>query len=132
MAFPFETDDEISVEENIAVPKEYEIDYATGELTGNIVEGADAIKVWIYNTLATSRYRHNIYTWDYGNELEDLIGGSYTQEYLEIEVKRVIMDSLLINENITSISDITVATENDKLNISFTANTLFGEVEVDV
>ena len=56
--------------EDEKIPKEFEIDFATGQLTGRIVEGLDAIKVWIWLALQTPRYRYPIYTWDYGNEFE--------------------------------------------------------------
>lgn len=29
------------------IPKEYGIDFKTGQLTGEIVEGLEAVKVWI-------------------------------------------------------------------------------------
>jgi hypothetical protein len=132
MAFPFETDEETAVEEALKIPKEYGIDFTTGELTGKIVEGNEAVKVWIWNTLHTPRYRHTIFSWDYGNELEDLIGQGYSQEYIEIEAKRMVEDCLLINENITGIDDFEVSQDADKLSISFTANTLFGEVGMNV
>lgn len=132
MAFPFETDDEIQSEETLKVPREYEIDFTTGQFTGKIVEGADAIKVWIYNALRTPRYRYNIFSWDYGNELEDLIGESYTDEYIQIEAKRIVEDCLLINEYITSIGDFSISVSEDKINLNFTANTPYGEVEIDV
>lgn len=131
MAFPFETE-EIITEDILTIPKEYEIDFATGQFTGNIVEGVEAVKVWIYNTLRVQRYKYVIFSWDYGKELDDLIGQSFTQEYLEIEAKRMIEECLLVNENITSIDDFMVSLNDENLTISFTASTLFGEVEINV
>ncbi|ROR28359.1 uncharacterized protein DUF2634 [Mobilisporobacter senegalensis] len=132
MSFPFETDGQVSAEEVIKVPKEYGINLDTGKFTGKIVEGVEAIKIWIYNALKTSRYKYNIFSWDYGSEIEDLIGHAYTQEYLEMEAKRMVEDCLMMNQYITGISDFNVKSEYDKLSISFTANTLFGEVRIDV
>ncbi len=132
MAFPFETDDIVETEEILKAPKEYGIDFATGQLTGKIVEGAEAIKVWIYNTLRTSRYRYNIFSWDYGSETDDLIGQPYSKEYLSMEAKRMVEDCIIMNKYVTSITDFSISTEDDKLNISFTANSLFGEVEINV
>jgi len=132
MAFPFETDEEKTIQETVTIPKEYEIDFNTGQMTGKIIEGAEAIKVWIRNTLGTTRYKHNIYTWDHGSELDDLIGHSYPQEYLEVEAKRMIEDCLLVNEYIISLDSFNVEIVDDKLSIYFTANTLFGEVNINV
>lgn len=58
----------------IEIPKEYGIDFTTGQLTGQIVEGIEAIKVWIWNCLHTQRFRYPIYSWDYGADLEQYIG----------------------------------------------------------
>ena len=33
------------------IPREYGIDFQTGRLTGRIVEGIEAIKVWVWNCL---------------------------------------------------------------------------------
>ena len=39
----------------ITMPKEYGLDFKTGQLTGEIVEGIEAIKVWIWNCLHVQR-----------------------------------------------------------------------------
>lgn len=123
-----ENDTTIQTEQE-KIPKEYEIDFKTGQLTGMTVEGLEAIKIWIWITLQTPRYRHYIYSWDYGNEFEDLIGQGYTPEYIEAEAKRMTEDCLLINKNIQSISGFSVGMEGNELTVSFTANTLYGKIE---
>lgn len=115
--------------EKIKMPKEYEIDLKTGQLTGRIVEGLEAIKIWIWLVLQTPRYRYYIYTWDYGNEFDDLIGQGYSEEYITAEAQRMTEDCLLVNENIQSISDFSVGMENDQLSVSFTANTIYGSIQ---
>lgn len=125
-----EDEDEIEeLEEEIKPPREYSIDFKTRQLTGEIVEGKEAIKVWIWLVLQTPRYRYYIYTWDYGNEFEDLIGKGYTEEYIEAEAQRMTEDCLLVNENIQSITEFSVNMEGDTLTVSFTANTIYGEIE---
>jgi Protein of unknown function (DUF2634). len=131
MSFPFDADNE-SEESEVVIPYEYGIDYETGELTGEIVEKDEAIKVWIYNALRIQRYNHVIYSWDYGNELNDLVGQTYDQEELEVTAKAMVEDCLSINEYINSIDDFTAGIDKDTLKISFTANTIFGEVKVSV
>lgn len=123
-----ENDQTIEKSKTRTTPKEYEIDYKTGQLTGRTVEGLEAIKVWIWLVLQTPRYRYYIYTWDYGNEFEDLIGQGYSEEYIEAEAQRMTEDCLLINENIQSITGFSVNMENEQLTISFTANTIYGTI----
>lgn len=129
--FPAYIENDQTIEKNKtrATPKEYEIDYKTGQLTGRTVEGLEAIKVWIWLVLQTPRYRYYIYTWDYGNEFEDLIGQGYSEEYIEAEAQRMTEDCLLINENIQSITGFSVNMENEQLTISFTANTIYGTIQ---
>lgn len=115
-------------EDELKTPKEYGIDFSTGQLTGKIVTGAEAIKVWIWLALQTPRYRYHIYTWDYGHEFEDLIGQGYTDEYIEAEAQRMTEDCLLINEHIESIKDFAISNENGTVAFCFTANTLYGEI----
>lgn len=125
-----EEDEEIEEQkEEIKQPKEYGIDFKTGQLTGGIVEGKEAIKVWIWLALQTPRYRYYIYTWDYGNELEDLIGQGYTDEYIEAEAQRMTEDCLLINEHIQGITEFHADRTGGTLTITFTANTIYGDIE---
>lgn len=131
MSFPFDIPTK-EKNKSVIIPREYGVNFETGELTGEIVEENEAIKVWIYFALHTPRYRYLIYSWDYGNELEDLVGQSYPQEFLNTEVQSLVEDCLFVNENITGLSDFEVECINDKLKISFTANTIYGEVDIDV
>ena len=124
-----EDDEELEQQEESQTPKEYEIDFKTGQLTGNIVEGLEAIKIWIWLVLQTPRYRYYVYTWDYGNEFEDLIGQGYTEEYIEAETQRMTEDCLSVNENIQGISDFSVSMANDVLTVSFVVNTIYGDIE---
>lgn len=115
----------------IEIPKEYGIDFTTGQLTGQIVEGIEAIKVWIWNCLHTQRFRYPIYSWDYGADLEQYIGQSVTEEFLNADCEDEIREALLINPNITDIDDFEATFDNGSLSISFTAVTKFGETEVN-
>lgn len=131
MSFPFiSTESEIS--EEYVIPKEYEIDFTTGQLTGNLAEGLEAIKIWSYLALNTARYRHEIYSWDYGCEIEDMIGQSLTKEYLDTEIPRVIEECLLINPHIKSVNNIDLSLSDDKLSGSLTINTDYGEAKINV
>jgi len=124
-----EDNEALKATKEIKTPKEYEIDWETGQLTGRIVEGLEAIKIWIWLTMHTARYRYYVYSWDYGNEFEDLIGQGYTEEYTEAEAQRMTQDCLLVNEDIQSITDFSINMNNGKVQISFTANTIYGEIQ---
>ena len=115
----------------IEVPKEYGLDFETGQLTGEIVEGIEAIKVWIWLCLNTQRFRWPIYSWDYGADLEQYIGQSITEEFLNADCEDEIREALLVNPFITDIEDFEASFDNGRLVISFTVVTKFGNTEVD-
>lgn len=71
--------------DTLEIPKEYGIDFHTGQLTGEIVEKKEAIKVWIWNCLQTQRYRFAIYSWDYGVGLEQYVGRTLSEEYIQTD-----------------------------------------------
>lgn len=115
----------------VKIPREYGIDFHTGQLTGKIVEGLEAIKGWIWLCMHTERFRHAIYSADYGTSLEQYIGHMLSEEYINTDCEREISDALLINEYIESIEEFEVVRNSDSLNISFRVVTKFGSLEVD-
>lgn len=122
----------------LPVPKEYLWDFNSDNFkleNGKPVkvEGLEAIKVWIYKTLKTPRFKHLGYSWNYGNELDNIIGGAkISQNALVSEVKRYLEESLLINPYIKSIGGVSASLDESRLTIKFTANTDYGEVVFNV
>ena len=115
----------------VKMPKEYGIDFTTGQLTGKIVEGLEAIKVWIWLCMHTERFRHAIYSADYGTSLEQYIGHVLSDEYINTDCESETSDALLINEYIEGIEDFEAVGISDGLNIKFRVVTKFGSIEVD-
>ena len=113
------------------IPKEYGIDFTTGQLTGKIVEGLEAIKVWIWSCLHSERYRYAIYSWQYGVEYEQYIGETITDEYLQSDCQVETEEALMVNPYITGISDFNATLSGSTLKIVFTAETTIGDMEVE-
>lgn len=95
-----------------------------------IVEGNEAIKVWIYKALLTPRYLYQIYSWDYGCELRELIGKGYSKGLTKEEAKRYVKEALLINEYILEVDVKEVILNSDVLKINMKIKTIYGESEV--
>ena len=95
-----------------------------------IVEGNEAIKVWVYKALLTPRYSYSIYSWNYGSELMDLIGKAYTHSLTKEEAKRYIKEALLINPYILGVTVIDTSFKNDLLSADIKITTIYGESEV--
>ena len=97
-----------------------------------IVEGIEAIKVWVYKALLTSRYVYSIYSWEYGSEIVELIGKNYTNALTKEECKRYIKEALLINNYIKDVEITDISLVDSKLTVNVKINTIYGSEEVNV
>lgn len=133
--FPFDVEDEeIEAEDNgeSQEPSDYEIDFNTGKLTGRIITGLDAIKQRVLLIFGTDRYAFPQYSWDCGSELSTLIGKTADPEYVTTESKRMVEDALSVVDQIDGIEDFECVIEGDRITVSFTIQTPYGEDEVRV
>lgn len=118
-------------QETEQIPREYGVNFDTGQPTGKVVEGKDAIKVWIWNCLQTQKGRYGIYEEDYGPDMEQYVGQPL-DEYMKTDCRDEIEEALKMNENITGISDFDIELRTGGiLKITFTAETEYGSVEVE-
>ena len=95
-----------------------------------IVFGNEAIKVWVYKAIKTVRYQHEIYSWDYGCEIESLLGKRFNIGFIQSEAKRFIREALSINPYITNISKIDVNFEDDDLLVKVELESIYGSLDV--
>lgn len=126
-----------TLSEELPIPKEYAWDFEKNEFileigSNKILTGAEAIKVWIYKTLNTSRYKYGAYSWDYGHELEELINLGLSKEALFCEVERYLNECLKVNPYIKAINSIDLKLDGSKLGINFLVDTLYSEVRINV
>lgn len=115
--------------------REVRLDYNTGlpvfsRGKPETVEGADAVAVWAWLALHTPRFRHEIYSWAFGTELDSLIGRPYTESLKQAEARRYVQEALEINPYINSIKDISVDFSDGRLSISCTVESVYGYREV--
>lgn len=95
------------------------------------VTGPEAVAVWAWNALQTVRYQHEIFSWDYGCELETLIGQSYSADTKKAEAIRYVREALEQNPYITAVTDIQAFFESDGLlTVSCRIQTIYGEIAV--
>lgn len=129
--FPFdlEENESVQMETEDHVLREYEINFETGQLTGRMVEGIEALKSWIWLALRVKRYQYEILSWDYGSELEELMNKGYSLERIEEEAKHMIEECLSQNSYITGIQNLSCEIETDKLVIHFTVESKLGKEE---
>ncbi|MGB9903036.1 MAG: DUF2634 domain-containing protein [Desulfotomaculales bacterium] len=108
--------------------KELAFDFAAGEFImedgrPKVVEGVDALKVWIEKAIRTARYRFPIYSFRYGCELEEIIGKDIPRAVLESEIRRVIREALIYDNRISDVRDFKFDRGGDWLKVEFTVIT---------
>lgn len=126
-------DDEVleDLEEELETPREFGIDFTTRQLTGEIVEGIEAIKVWCYLALRVARYHFFICSWDYGSEIEDLYGQGFSAEHIESEAARMIEECLLENDYIEAVDVSDAKYQNGRFSATVTIETIYGDSDSD-
>ncbi|WP_258525873.1 DUF2634 domain-containing protein [Paenibacillus sp. YN15] len=117
--------------------REYAWDYGSGQMklvngAPVVVEGQEALQVWIYKALHTARYRYLGYSPYYGSELEKLVGSAYTPGATQLELARYVREALTVNPYITGVPRVEASFRGNRLEGSVTVDTIYGEVKVDV
>lgn len=120
MIFPY-VERQNTVSKNV-VSREFAWDFDRGDfelMNGKpyIVEGLEALKIRIIKTLKTERYNHLGYSWNYGSELNQLIGKKINSNRLEMEVRELMEDALLIEPEILSVNIVNARQEGRVLYI---------------
>lgn len=126
---------DLTVETELEPSLTWQLDFEKGRI-GRKIDGLAAVKQAIFKILQTSRYQFLIYSFNYGHELNQLIG--LPPLFVQSELTRCLEEALLQDQRITAIEDIEVELVKDLVHVSFTAVTIFGnlayqqEVELDV
>ncbi len=97
-------------------------------LNGRVVGWIDnkqALRQAIEKLLHTERYMYEIYTDEYGIELQALIGENF--DLVEAEIGRIIKEALLADDRIVSVDTIQATKlDSTSLLITFSVESIFG------
>ena len=116
---------ELSPEESIETSRTYKL---SGDKIQGYVDGLEALKQAIYKVLNTERYEYPIYSFNYGIELENLIGKDSV--YVQIELKRRIRECLLRDDRITEADNFKFEFNGDQLKCTFDVRSIFGNLTI--
>ena len=87
-----------------------------------IVEGIEALKVWVYKTIKTTRFKYLVYSNAYGTSIKSFIGKVFTEK-VKNDFKKEIIEALLINNYIESVSIVEYKLDYNKLFLSLKIET---------
>ena len=137
--FPFIGDIDVprGTGEELPLAREYKWDFENDEFALQdgkfiIVEGIEAVKVWVYKALKIAKNRYPIYSNSYGHDLEKLIGRQQNSGLIKSLGQRYLRECLLVNPYIINVKNISADFEDDILKLSFTIETVYGEADIVV
>jgi hypothetical protein len=110
------TDDQTTTQP--APSRTYQLNANKNEISG-LIDGETALRQFIVKAMRTARFRFLIYDDQYGSEIEDLIGADVSQELLNVEVPRIIRETLVYDDRIDDVVDFEITRDSDKLLVSF-------------
>lgn len=131
--FPFVNPDVASeVNKDLPMFREYAYDFENHCLKlkdGNtyLVEGNEALRIWIYFALGTARYRYMAYDRAFGSEIEDkLMGQPLSDDVTRMELERYITETLMCNPYIEELSDFDFELLQSGIQVTFQCRTIYG------
>lgn len=106
--------------------KDYKINIDKESIRG-MVDEKEAVRQAIYCILGTERYQYEIYSWNHGIELADLIGKS--KIYAMVSIKRIVTEALTQDDRITDVEGFSFSQNKNVLTVKFTVNTIYGDIK---
>jgi|GEM_PF-691974 len=110
----------------VETSRTYRLDPAAGRIVG-MTDGVDAIKQHVWKVLGTERYRHFIYSGDFGHEIRLGLDAGL----IRAELRRWITEALIADERIVAVSDFALDIEGDSAQVSFTVESIFGSFRME-
>ncbi|WP_346234491.1 DUF2634 domain-containing protein [Lysinibacillus telephonicus] len=119
---------EVDFEEEVQPSKTYKLNLDKNRCVG-FVDELQAVQQAIFLMLSIERYDYPIYSWNYGVEFKDLIG--QPTAYVASEAKSRIRECLMQDDRITEVDNFEVTTNKNKVHVTFTAHTIFGDITAE-
>ena len=113
-------------DELILGDKTFCIDFQKGRVIG-MIDGFDALLQSLEIMLQTPRFKHEIFSWNYGNELYNCIGKPYDEVVLF--ATQYITAALKSDNRVKDVYDFEFNKSRDYVQISFKIDTVYGEAE---
>nr|WP_315990773.1 DUF2634 domain-containing protein [Desulforamulus aquiferis] len=93
-----------------------------------VVDDLESYIQWCRKALLTPRYRHLIYSRNYGSEFEELIGRGLTRAAIESEIKRITTETLMVDPRTASVHSFFFEHREDAVYFSCSVSTVRGDI----
>ena len=130
---------DLEVTDQLPLLKEYAYDYAKNELLLDekgctyMVEGNEALRIWIMKALSTERFQYIAYSAAFGEEFrEQLVGHSINTEVLKLEMERYIIEALMVNPYIKRLDIFVFEKDSFGMVVTFECTSIYGTDNIPV
>ncbi len=128
--FPFYEKKETKSEDKLETFTEYAFDFNENKFKlqngkNYLVYGDEALKIWIYKALITDRFKFLAYSDAFGSEIHTLIGTVRDNDIVKLELKRFIVEALMVNPYIKELSNFKLKVLEGRKIISFDVKTAY-------
>jgi hypothetical protein len=90
-------------------------------------EGLEAVRQAVEIALSVERFRWQIYSTNFGAELDDLIGED--EAYIVSELPRLIEEALSTDDRIRAVDDFSFSrTDGNSMTVTFAVHTVYGDI----
>lgn len=118
-------DTDLEIIEDIEQSKTYKVSDNTIQ---GFTDNLKALEQAIYKELNTERYEYPIYSFDYGIELESLLGKDIL--FVKAELKRRIEECLMKDDRIESVENFAFDVKGDEMFCTFDVISIYGQLSV--
>lgn len=104
----------------------YRLDLDNKKIMGK-VDNTDSVFQAITKILSTDKYAHEIYDWNYGQELLKLVGKDYG--YIKARLPELVKEALYQDDRIKEVTDFVMnQIDIDSMEVSFRVITIFSTI----
>lgn len=105
----------------------FKLNHETGEISRELITGAESVEQFVLLALRTPRFEHAIYSDQFGSEVLDLLkssgikeGEPVTSAYLASEIERLCIEAIIYDDRVEDIVDFVLKLEKEnEVHISF-------------
>ena len=105
------------------------IDWESKQIAG-MDEGLPAMRQAVEIILQVERFRWQIYTSNFGSELENLVGDDAA--FIESELPRRVRDAFSVDARILGAKNFVFTQTGDTMTVTFDVETVFGEIQEEI
>ena len=115
--------------ESVELPtRTFLVDFEQGLIQG-FADGLDAMRQAVFLILHTERFLHEIYSWNYGSEIMELIGQPIPLAY--VKIKNAISGALMQDDRILAVENFDFEQTRGQVRVKFTVGTTKGPIEAE-